>query len=115
MPELSINANGRVTTGSDLTASHPTTLNRSGRGRDPYRNRTGARVFSVAMRWLVRLAALFTAGILIFLVGYILVRGIPGNVLFGHNPSPDPGKENASCQIAQQNKTQIPKHTFFTS
>ena len=77
MPELSINANGRVTTGSDLTASHPTTLNRSGRGRDPYRNRTGARVFSTAMRWLVRLAALFTAGILIFLVGYILVRGIP--------------------------------------
>lgn len=45
----------------------------------------------------------------------ILVRGIPGNVLFGHNPSPDPGKENASCQIAQQDKTQIPKHTFFTS
>ena len=77
MPELSINANGRVTAGSDMTASHPTALNRGHRGKDPYRNRTGARVFSVAMRWLVRLAALFTAGILIFLVGYILVRGIP--------------------------------------
>ena len=43
----------------------------------PAQNRTGARVFALVMRWLVRIAALLTAAVLIFLIGYILVMGIP--------------------------------------
>ena len=38
----------------------------------PAQNRTGARAFALVMRWLVRIAA-----VLIFLIGYILVMGIP--------------------------------------
>lgn len=40
-------------------------------------NRTSARVWALVMRWLVRLAALVTVAVLIFLIGYILVMGIP--------------------------------------
>lgn len=43
----------------------------------PAQNRTGARAFALIMRWLVRIAALLTAAVLIFLIGYILVMGIP--------------------------------------
>ena len=43
----------------------------------PAKNRTGARAFALVMRWLVRIAALLTAAVLIFLIGYILVMGIP--------------------------------------
>ena len=43
----------------------------------PAQNRTGARAFALVMRWLVRIAALLTAAVLIFLIGYILVMGIP--------------------------------------
>ena len=41
------------------------------------RNRTSARVQAGILRWLVRLAALLTAAVLLFLIGYILVMGIP--------------------------------------
>ena len=40
-------------------------------------NRRGARAFAFIMRWLVRIAAALTAAVLIFLIGYILVMGIP--------------------------------------
>lgn len=40
-------------------------------------NRTSARVWAFVMRWLVRLAALVTVAVLVFLIGYILVMGIP--------------------------------------
>ena len=40
-------------------------------------NRRAARVQAAALRWLVRIAALLTAGVLVFLIGYILVMGIP--------------------------------------
>ena len=43
----------------------------------PAQNRTGAHAFALVMRWLVRIAALLTAAVLIFLIGYILVMGIP--------------------------------------
>ena len=43
----------------------------------PAQNRTGARCVALVMRWLVRIAALLTAAVLIFLIGYILVMGIP--------------------------------------
>lgn len=36
-----------------------------------------ARAYALVMRWLVRLAALITVAILVFLIGYILVNGIP--------------------------------------
>ena len=41
------------------------------------RNRTSARLQAGILRWLVRLAALLTAAVLLFLIGYILVMGIP--------------------------------------
>ena len=40
-------------------------------------NRRAARMQAAALRWLVRLAALLTAAVLVFLIGYILVMGIP--------------------------------------
>lgn len=40
-------------------------------------NRRAARVQAAALRWLVRMAALLTAAVLVFLIGYILVMGIP--------------------------------------
>ena len=43
----------------------------------PAENRPGARAFAFIMRWLVRIAAALTAAVLIFLIGYILVMGIP--------------------------------------
>lgn len=41
------------------------------------KNRRGARVQAAALRWLVRIAAFLTAAVLVFLIGYILVMGIP--------------------------------------
>lgn len=41
------------------------------------RNRTAARLQAAVLRWLVRLAAALTAAVLLFLIGYILVNGIP--------------------------------------
>ena len=43
----------------------------------PQENRFAARAFAAIMRWLVRLAALCTVAVLTFLIGYILVKGIP--------------------------------------
>lgn len=40
-------------------------------------NRRAARAQAAALRWLVRIAALLTAAVLVFLIGYILVMGIP--------------------------------------
>lgn len=78
MPELSINANGAVTQApADLTESRPTAVKKTGKGTDPFQNRSGARVFSAVTRWLVRVAAFLTAAVLVLIVGYILVRGIP--------------------------------------
>ena len=78
MPELSINANGAVTQApADLTESRPTVVKKTGKGTDPFKNRSGARVFSTVTRWLVRVAAFLTAAVLVLIVGYILVRGIP--------------------------------------
>ena len=42
-----------------------------------HENRMAARAYALVMRWLVRLAALITVTILVFLIGYILVNGIP--------------------------------------
>lgn len=41
------------------------------------KNRTAARVQAAVLRGLVGLAALLTAAVLVFLIGYILVMGIP--------------------------------------
>ena len=41
------------------------------------RNRTAARLQAAVLRWLVRLAALATAAVLVLLIGYILVKGVP--------------------------------------
>ena len=40
-------------------------------------NRRAARMQAAALRWLVRMAALLTAAVLVFLIGYILVAGLP--------------------------------------
>ena len=42
-----------------------------------HENRMAARAYALVMCWLVRLAALITVAILVFLIGYILVNGIP--------------------------------------
>ena len=42
-----------------------------------HENRMAARAYALVMRWLVRLAALITVAILVFLIGYILVKGVP--------------------------------------
>ena len=42
-----------------------------------HENRMAARAYALVMRWLVQLAALITVAILVFLIGYILVNGIP--------------------------------------
>ncbi|MEE0799827.1 MAG: phosphate ABC transporter permease PstA [Gemmiger sp.] len=42
-----------------------------------HRNRRAARLQALILRWLVRLAALATTGVLIFIIGYILIKGIP--------------------------------------
>ena len=42
-----------------------------------HENRMAARAYALVMHWLVRLAALITVAILVFLIGYILVNGIP--------------------------------------
>ena len=41
------------------------------------RNRKAARMQAGVLRWLVRIAAGLTAAVLLFLIGYILVMGIP--------------------------------------
>lgn len=42
-----------------------------------HQNRFAARLQAAILRWLVRIAALLTTAMLVFLVGYILVKGIP--------------------------------------
>ena len=44
-------------------------------------NRTAARAWAFVMRWLVRLAALVTVAVLVFLIGYILVMAALINTL----------------------------------
>lgn len=41
------------------------------------KNRLGANVCAAMLRWLVRLAALCTVAVLVFLLGYILAKGVP--------------------------------------
>ena len=68
MPDgITVNAGGREYASSGARMIPPI----------PAQNRTGARAFALVMRWLVRIAALLTAAVLIFLIGYILVMGIP--------------------------------------
>ena len=43
----------------------------------PAENRRGARAVAFILGWLLRVAAALTAAVLIFLIGYILVMGIP--------------------------------------
>ena len=68
MPDgITVNAGGREYASSGARMIPPI----------PAQNRTGARAFALVMRWLVRIAALLTAAVLIFLIGYILVMDIP--------------------------------------
>ena len=68
MPDgITVNAGGREYASSGARMIPPI----------PAQNRTGARAFALVMRWLVRIAALLTAAVLIFLIGYMLVMGIP--------------------------------------
>ena len=67
MPEIAA-----TQTAADMTYAKPHEFMPSGG-----QNRRAARVQAAALRWLVRIAALLTAGVLVFLIGYILVMGIP--------------------------------------
>ena len=67
MPEIAA-----AQTAADMTYAKPHAFLPTGGS-----NRRAARVQAAALRWLVRIAALLTAGVLVFLIGYILVMGIP--------------------------------------
>ena len=67
MPEITA-----TKTAADMTCARPHTLMPGGG-----QNRRAARAQAVALRWLVRIAAFLTAAVLVFLIGYILVMGIP--------------------------------------
>ena len=67
MPEITA-----TKTAADMTCAKPHTLMPDGG-----QNRRAARVQAAALRWLVRIAAFLTAAVLVFLIGYILVMGIP--------------------------------------
>ena len=67
MPEITA-----TKTAADMTCARPHTL-MTGGGQ----NRRAARAQAAALRWLVRIAAFLTAAVLVFLIGYILVMGIP--------------------------------------
>ena len=59
-------------TAADMTYAKPHAFMPTGGS-----NRRAARMQAAALRWLVRMAALLTAAVLVFLIGYILLMGIP--------------------------------------
>ena len=67
MPEIAA-----AQTAADMTYAKPHEFMPAGGSK-----RRTARVQAAALRWLVRMAALLTAAVLVFLIGYILVMGIP--------------------------------------
>ena len=67
MPEITA-----TKTAADMTCAKPHRLMPGGG-----QNRRAARAQAAALRWLVRIAAFLTAAVLVFLIGYILVMGIP--------------------------------------
>ena len=67
MPEIAA-----AQTAADMTYAKPHAFLPTGGS-----NRRAARMQAAALRWLVRMAALLTAAVLVFLIGYILVMGIP--------------------------------------
>ena len=67
MPEIAA-----AQTAADMTYAKPHAFMPTGGS-----NRRTARMQAAALRWLVRIAALLTAAVLLFLIGYILVMGIP--------------------------------------
>ena len=67
MPEITA-----TKTAAEMTCAKPHTLMPGGG-----QNRRAARAQAAALRWLVRIAAFLTAAVLVFLIGYILVMGIP--------------------------------------
>ena len=67
MPEIAA-----AQTAADMTYAKPHAFMPTGGS-----NRRTARMQAAALRWLVRMAALLTAAVLVFLIGYILVMGIP--------------------------------------
>ncbi len=67
MPEIAA-----MQTAADMTYAKPHEFLPAGGS-----NRRAARMQAAALRWLVRMAALLTAAVLVFLIGYILVMGIP--------------------------------------
>ena len=67
MPEIAA-----AQTAADMTYAKPHEFLPTGGS-----NRRAARAQAAALRWLVRMAALLTAAVLVFLIGYILVMGIP--------------------------------------
>ena len=67
MPEIAA-----AQTAADMTCAKPHAFLPTGGS-----NRRAARMQAAALRWLVRIAALLTAAVLVFLIGYILVMGIP--------------------------------------
>jgi len=67
MPEIAA-----TQTAADMTYAKPHEFLPTGGS-----NRRAARMQAAALRWLVRMAALLTAAVLVFLIGYILVMGIP--------------------------------------
>ena len=67
MPEITA-----TKTAADMICARPHTLMPGGG-----QNRRAARAQAAALRWLVRIAAFLTAAVLVFLIGYILVMGIP--------------------------------------
>ena len=67
MPEIAA-----AQTAADMTYAKPHAFMPTGGS-----NRRAARMQAAALRWLVRIAALLTAAVLVFLIGYILVMGIP--------------------------------------
>ena len=70
MPESVATTNGRENALSDAGAR----MIPPARSQE---NRPAARLWAAVMRWLVRIAALLTVAVLVFLIGYILVMGIP--------------------------------------
>ncbi|MDD4850664.1 MAG: phosphate ABC transporter permease PstA [Gemmiger sp.] len=84
MPDFAANAasSAQGTLGADGMAMADTTarsLQQTGQAPRPstHRNRLGARLFAVVVRVLVCLGAFCTAAVLLLLVGYILIKGVP--------------------------------------
>lgn len=62
---------------AELTLRRAAARPRTRRSADPGRIRPAARIQAGLLRWLVRLAAALTTAVLVFIIGYILVKGIP--------------------------------------